>query len=90
MLRARRAPWLAIDPKPFVGDRAYDVTQHLLNCPARIGTESDGTIRRLADLLEVEAGRIRLWLLARAAAEPREHWTGASLALATGLARRLG
>ena len=34
VLRARREPWLVIDPKPFVGDPAYDATQHLLNCPA--------------------------------------------------------
>ena len=32
VLRARREPWLVIDPKPFVGDPAYDATQHLLNC----------------------------------------------------------
>src|SRR5262245_13617809 len=29
VLRARRQPWLVIDPKPFVGDPAYDATQHL-------------------------------------------------------------
>ena len=27
-------PWLVIDPKPFVGDPAYDATQHLFNCEA--------------------------------------------------------
>ena len=32
VLRAEREPWLVIDPKPFVGDPAYDATQHLLNC----------------------------------------------------------
>ena len=31
VLRAQREPWLAIDPKPFVGDRAYDLVQHLMN-----------------------------------------------------------
>ncbi len=30
VLRAQREPWLMIDPKPFVGDAAYDLTQHLL------------------------------------------------------------
>jgi streptomycin 6-kinase len=32
VLRAQREPWLAIDPKPFVGDRSYDPVQHLINC----------------------------------------------------------
>ena len=52
VLRAQREPWLVIDPKPFIGDRAYDATQHLLNCPARLRADPRGTIRRLADLLE--------------------------------------
>jgi streptomycin 6-kinase len=36
VLRAAREPWLVIDPKPFVDDPAYDATQHLFNCPARM------------------------------------------------------
>jgi streptomycin 6-kinase len=59
VLRAQREPWLVIDPKPFVGDRAYDATQHLRNCKARMLTAPEATIRRLADLLEVDAGRWR-------------------------------
>jgi len=74
VLRAARRPWLAIDPKPFVGDRAYDATQHLLNCRARVRADPCGTIRRVADLLEVDAERVRLWMFARAAAEPRADW----------------
>jgi streptomycin 6-kinase len=65
VLRAQREPWLAIDPKPFVGDRAYDATQHLFNCPSRIAAAPDLTIRRFADLLEVDAERIRLWMFPR-------------------------
>jgi streptomycin 6-kinase len=72
VLRAQREPWLAIDPKPFVGDPAYDATQHLLNCGERLRGDPLGTIRRLADLLEVEDERVRLWMFARAAAGPRE------------------
>jgi streptomycin 6-kinase len=34
VLRSEREPWLVIDPKPFVGDPAYDATQHLFNCDA--------------------------------------------------------
>jgi Aminoglycoside/hydroxyurea antibiotic resistance kinase len=31
VLAAEREPWLAIDPKPYVGDPIYDVTQHIFN-----------------------------------------------------------
>jgi streptomycin 6-kinase len=86
VLRARRAPWLVIDPKPFVGDRAYDATQHLFNCQARMTAAPGTTIRRFADLLGVDHERVRLWMFARSAAEPREHWTGNSFALARALA----
>jgi streptomycin 6-kinase len=85
VLRAQRRPWLVIDPKPFVGDRAYDATQHLFNCGERLLTAPDGTIRRFAELLEVEVERVRLWMFARAAAEPRDAWDGESLALARAL-----
>lgn len=74
VLRAQREPWLVIDPKPFVGDLAYDATQHLLNCDERLRSDPDGTIRRLADLLELDYERVRLWTFARAAAEPRDDW----------------
>jgi streptomycin 6-kinase len=56
-----------IDPKPFVGDRAYDATQHLLNCKGRMLSAPASTIRRFADLLEVDDGRVRLWMFARLA-----------------------
>ena len=82
VLRAQREPWLVIDPKPFVGDRAYDATQHLFNCKERVLADPRSTIRRFADLLEVDAERVRLWLFARAAAEPRNEWSGELLALA--------
>jgi streptomycin 6-kinase len=65
VLRARRAPWLVIDPKPFVGDPAYDATQHLLNCSARLRSDPDRLIRRFADLLSADHDRVRLWLFAR-------------------------
>ncbi len=74
VLRARREPWLVIDPKPFVGDPAYDATQHLRNCDLRLRSDPDGTIRHFADLLGVDRERIRLWMFARAAAEPRDNW----------------
>jgi streptomycin 6-kinase len=74
VLRADREPWLVIDPKPFVGDPAYDATQHLLNCGAMLRSDPKNTIRRFADLLEVDCERVRLWTFARAAAEPRDDW----------------
>ena len=44
VLAATRAPWLAIDPKPYAGDPAFDVTQHLLNCPTRLRIDPERTI----------------------------------------------
>lgn len=69
VLRAQREPWLVIDPKPFVGDPAYDATQHLLNCQDRLRSEPEETIRRWADLLQVEAERVHLWTFARIAVQ---------------------
>jgi streptomycin 6-kinase len=75
VLRAQREPWLVIDPKPFVGDPAYDATQHLFNCEERLHADPKRTIRGFADLLGVDHERLRLWMFARAAAEPRDDWT---------------
>jgi len=86
VLQAQREPWLVIDPKPFVGDPAYDATQHLLNCQGRMHADPGTTIRRFADLLEVDYERIRLWMFARSAAEPRDTWDDNSIALARMLA----
>ena len=69
VLQARREPWLAIDPKPFVGDRAYDATQHLFNGRERLCADPLGTIVRFAELLGVDSERVRLWVFARAAIE---------------------
>ena len=78
VLRARREPWLVIDPKPFVGDPAYDATQHLLNCEERMIRDPFGTIARYAGLLRVHTDRVRRWMFARLAAEPRDRWAGDS------------
>jgi streptomycin 6-kinase len=79
VLHAEREPWLVIDPKPFLGDPAYDATQHLLNCRTRLRADPDRTIRSFADLLGVEHERVRLWTFARAAAEPRDDWKNGDL-----------
>jgi streptomycin 6-kinase len=86
VLRAQREPWLVIDPKPFVGDPAYDASQHLFNCMTRMIAAPRATIARFSDLLSVDAERVRLWIFARAAAEPRDVWDEESIALARALA----
>lgn len=74
VLRAERATWLAIDPKPFVGDPTYDATQHLLNCTGRMTRDPLGTIARVSTLLGLQRERLQLWMFGRAAAGPRRHW----------------
>ena len=86
ILQAQREPWLIIDPKPFVGDPAYDATQHLFNCEGRLSADPDTTIHRFADLLEVDYKRVRLWMFARSAAESRDTWDDNRFALARVLA----
>jgi streptomycin 6-kinase len=87
VLRAEREPWLAIDPKPFVGDRTYDGTQSLLNRGARMLLEPLDTIARFADALGVDRERLRLWTFARAAvASGRDPARRAALTLAGRLA----
>lgn len=82
VLRAEREPWLMIDPKPFIGDPAYDATQHLLNCKARLQADPRGTVTRFAELLDIDAERVGLWLFARVAAGPRDVWDANDVALA--------
>ena len=88
VLRARREPWLAIDPKPFFGDRAYDATQHLLNCGERILLDPLAAIRRIAALLDLDHQRVGLWTFARLAADPRQNWHDRRLPVARAIATR--
>jgi streptomycin 6-kinase len=69
VLAAEREPWLVIDPKPYVGDPAYDPLQHLLNCEERLHADPFGLADRMADLTGVDRDRFRLWLFARCAVE---------------------
>lgn len=69
VLSAEREPWLAIDPKPYVGDPAYDTTQHMLNCAERLATDPVGLAGRMAALTGCDSERVRLWLFARCAQE---------------------
>jgi streptomycin 6-kinase len=69
ILSARREPWLVIDPKPFLGDPAFDAVQHMLNCDERLATAPEALAERMAALLDVDPLRVRLWLFARCAQE---------------------
>jgi streptomycin 6-kinase len=72
VLAAAREPWLAIDPKPVVGDPAYDALQHMLNCDERLRSDPRGLARRMADLLGLDPGRVLGWLFARCVQESPE------------------
>ena len=65
VLSAQREPWLVIDPKPCLGDAAFDVVQHLLNCMERLHQDPLALVERVADLAGVDRDRARLWLFAR-------------------------
>lgn len=80
ILAAEREPWLVIDPKPYVGDPAYDVLQHMLNCPGRLHADPRGLSGRMAELCELDAERVTAWLFARAVVESVEDPTLAALA----------
>ena len=64
VLASQREPWLAIDPKPFVGDPAFDALQHMLNCD-RLLAAPVALADRMAGLLDLDAARMRDWLFAR-------------------------
>lgn len=83
VLSAQREPWLMIDPKPCLGDAAFDVVQHLLNCTARLRQDPLALVEHVADLAGVDGDRARLWLFARCVQE-----SPAEPAIA-GVARRL-
>src|SRR5207244_380459 len=51
VLTAQREPWLVIDPKPFIGDPAFDSVQHRLNCDLRPADDPVALANRMAALL---------------------------------------
>ncbi|MET9417307.1 aminoglycoside phosphotransferase family protein [Streptomyces klenkii] len=73
VLAGDRAPWLAVGPRPLVGERAYDLAWLALD---RVDTlmASPGAaaitrrrVAKLADALDVDNDRLRGWVLFRAA-----------------------
>jgi streptomycin 6-kinase len=74
-----------IDPKPYVGDPAYDLLQHLINCRERLVSDAFALVRRMVGLLELDADRVTQWLFARCVQESIEQpWLGE---VATAIAR---
>lgn len=69
ILAAGREPWLMIDPKPYAGDPAYDVLQHMLNCEDRLAADAAALADRMARLTDLDSGRVRQWLFARSVQE---------------------
>ena len=72
VLSAQREAWLAIDPKPIVGERAFDIGAFLRNPGPEILSMPDPKaftarrIDRFAAELELDRGRITGWALAQA------------------------
>lgn len=80
VLAAQREPWLVIDPKPFIGDPAFDPVQHMLNCDRRLADDPAALTRRMAGLLDLDPERVKLWLFARCAQESLHDTTMRDLA----------
>ncbi|HEX5626538.1 MAG TPA: aminoglycoside phosphotransferase family protein, partial [Actinomycetota bacterium] len=67
VLAAQREAWLVIDPKPLVGERAFD-TGHLVRTllPQRFDLNSvDAIVGRLATELELEPAHVYRWAFVR-------------------------
>ena len=69
VLRATREPWLAIDPKPLVGEREFDAASLLRDRRWLLGGAGDAArIRRRLDILSADLGldreRMRRWGIA--------------------------
>jgi streptomycin 6-kinase len=66
VLSAAREPWLAIDPKPMIGDPARDGARLVLQPGPRDPAELRDRLRVVAEQLQVEIGRLAEWCLADA------------------------
>lgn len=69
VLRAEREPWLAIDPKPLVGEREFGVSAVLRSAELGHGREDvRRRLDRLSSELALDRERVRLWAIAQTAA----------------------
>ena len=68
VLAAKREPWLAIDPKPMVGDPGYDPWPMLMQIEPEPATATALRARTelFADLVGEPADRLLAWVVARA------------------------
>lgn len=71
VLAAEREPWLAIDPKPLVGDREFDVTALIRDKQDELVADPEAAPRRLqrrfdllAERLSCDRDRLRSWSVA--------------------------
>uniref|UniRef100_A0AAU3GPV0 Aminoglycoside phosphotransferase family protein n=1 Tax=Streptomyces sp. NBC_01401 TaxID=2903854 RepID=A0AAU3GPV0_9ACTN len=72
VLSGERAPWLAVGPEPLTGERAYDLArlvrdrvEDLIASPGGAVT-ARRRVKKLAESLELDQGRLRGWTLFRA------------------------
>lgn len=69
VLRAEREPWLAIDPKPLTGEREFGLAPIVRGRELGHGRRHvERRLDRLADELELDRERARLWSLAQTVA----------------------
>ncbi|WP_329568199.1 aminoglycoside phosphotransferase family protein [Kitasatospora sp. NBC_01266] len=74
VMAADRAPWLAIDPQPLVGERAFDLAWLVQDRKETLAAAAgpEGAVRRrlhqLSEALEVDLDRLRGWTLFRSVA----------------------
>lgn len=73
VLAAAGGEWVAIDPKPWLGDPAFDCAQLLVNWVRIEGASGDGAARatarraaRLAEPLGLDVGRVLRWAAVKA------------------------
>jgi len=67
ILRAEREPWLAIDPKPIVAERAYDTVAIVRDAQPALA-ELRRRLDALSELLGLDRERMRLWGLVKSLA----------------------
>jgi len=67
VLRAEREPWLAIDPKPIVAERAYDTVAIVRDAQPALA-ELRRRLDALSELLGLDRERMRLWGLVKSLA----------------------
>jgi len=95
VLRAARGPWLAIDPKPLAGERAFDLASLLRDRRPELAADPHPARRvrrridRLSEALDLDRERMRRWAVVHALAWGLGHdeWFADIVASAEWLAR---